>query len=87
MVVQNDNLAQPATVLVCLMTSDVDGFADSRLLVEPTTENGLRTASVVMTEKIYPVSRAKTQARIGRLSEPVMAQLNNRLAFVLGLGD
>jgi mRNA-degrading endonuclease toxin of MazEF toxin-antitoxin module len=69
------------------MTSDIDGFADSRLLVEPTTENGLRTASVVMTEKIYPVSRARAQAPIGRLSELVMAQLNNRLAFVLGLGD
>ncbi|WP_416173720.1 type II toxin-antitoxin system PemK/MazF family toxin [Brevundimonas sp.] len=84
-IVQNDDLIGPETILVCLMTSDINGVADSRLVVKPTPENGLRVTSVVMTEKIYPVMRARVARPIGRLLPAIMDQIDIRLSYVLGL--
>lgn len=86
-VIQNDRHSGPDTVLVCLLTSDIAGATESRLVVQPLPETGLREVSVVMTEKIYPISRARTSQPIGRLSAAVMEQVDIRLTFVLGLGD
>lgn len=65
----------------------MSGASDSRLIIPPTPENGLRASSVVMTEKIYPVPRAKAGPAIGRLLRTEMEQIGVRLAFILGLGD
>jgi mRNA-degrading endonuclease toxin of MazEF toxin-antitoxin module len=40
-----------------------------------------------MTEKIYPIPRAKAQTPVGRLSAAVMDEIDSRLTFVLGHAD
>lgn len=86
-VVQADALHDVGSSLVCLMTSDMDKTARQRLPLEPSARNGLRIASLVMTEKIHAVNHAKIGGVIGALSALEMRRLDRRLAFVLGLGD
>ncbi len=86
-VIQTDDL-ETATVLVCLITSDIiEAAAAFRLALEPTKANGLRKPSLVQADKIYPVPRRKCGAVIGALAAKDMSHLNILLAFVLGLGD
>lgn len=86
-VVQNDDLNSSDSVLVCLFSSDLEHANTARLVVEPTSENGLRQTSLLMTDKIYPIAVTKCGAPIGFLAASSMAEVDTRLVFVLGLGD
>ena len=59
----------------------------ARLVLEPTPENGLRQTSLLMTDKIHPIPVTKCGAPIGFLAASIMAEVDTRLMFVLGLGD
>ncbi|WAC60995.1 type II toxin-antitoxin system PemK/MazF family toxin [Brevundimonas sp. SL130] len=84
-VVQSD-LVQTGTVLVCLMTSDIDKSAAYRQLIQPEAANGLHKPSLIQADKIYPVPAARCGEVIGSLSSQETAVLNLHLMFVLGLG-
>ena len=86
-VIQNDVLQGVGSSLVCLLTSDVEKQARQRLLLDPNIRNGLRSPSLIMTEKIHAVSHSKIGATIGSLSALEMRRLDRQLTFVLGLGD
>lgn len=86
-VVQADALARSGTILVCLLTGDVEKTAPYRMLLQPTDKNGLRKPSLIQADKIYPVPIAKCGGVMGRLTEDEITELNLHLAFVLGLGD
>jgi len=85
-VVQNDAVTGPETILVCPLTSverDAEAF---RLTVLPAPENGLRVASQIMIDKVGPARHGNVRQHIGRLAPEIMEELDRRLAFVLGLG-
>jgi mRNA interferase MazF len=87
-IVQTDALpAAHASVVICQLTSEVGSTADFRVIVEPTTRNGLRARSGIMADKPVAVRRERIGVRIGRLDAPDVARLNVALAFVLGLAD
>ena len=84
-VVQAD-IVETGTVLVCLMTSDIDKTAPYRLALPPTPDNGLRKPSLIQADKIYrsPSPRCGEVHRPPRSNGTRHARLH--LLFVLGLG-
>lgn len=86
-VVQADaiNEAEPASVILSLVTSQLHEAPLLRLRVEPMPQNGLQRASDVMLDKLFTVPVAKVGAVIGHLSDQQLVTLNRQLAFVLGL--
>lgn len=85
LVVQNDEVDGVDTVLVCLLTSSREGLGSFRIMVDPDAENGLRSVSVVMLDKITMVRRLKCGPVIGRLNEAQMARVDSGLLVVFGL--
>lgn len=88
LVVQTDLLNDThASVLVCLITSDIVEAPLFRLLLEAKPENGLERPSQVMVDKIVALRRERIGKVIGTLDADTMLQVNRSLALVLGLGD
>ena len=85
-VMQSDELAASHTVLVCPFTSGLEFASPHRVVVEPAPENGLKSASVLMTEKLQAVRRTRCGDVIGRLGDADMNAVGTKLNFVLGLG-
>lgn len=84
-IVQSDWLMATESVLVALVTSALVN-ALYRLTIEP-SENGLKTPSQVMIDKIVAIPRKKCGSVIGRLNESERIALNHVLAVVLGIAD
>ena len=87
LVLQSDELLQSASVIVCPFTSGLEFASPHRVVLEAGTLNGLKSASVLMTEKIQAIRRDRCGDVIGRLSDSDIAAVETRLAFVLGLGS
>ena len=87
-VVQSDAFPpERDSVIVCQMTSALEDAPDFRVTVEPSPDNGLRTTSQIMADKPVTLRRRRIGARIGSLTRQQIGQLNNALAFVIGLAD
>ena len=84
-ILQDDAFDSTRSVTVCPLTSSETVLPPTRPTIEPSHENGLRTASWLMVDKITTVSRAKVQARIGRLSAEDVTQMNRSVFLFLGL--
>jgi mRNA interferase MazF len=85
-IVQNDAVAKFDSVILCPFSSLQADANAVRPTVQPTADNSLRVASAIMVEKIITAPRHRVGAVIGRLSDEDLADLDRRLAFVLGLG-
>lgn len=79
------NAAEPASVILALVTSHLREAPLLRLTIEPTPTNGLQRPSQVMVDKLFTVPTAKVGPVIGRLSDQELVMLNRQLAFVVGL--
>lgn len=86
LVVQSDqfNAAHPSVTILPL-TSELRGAALFRIDVAPSTGNGLRKPSQIMLDKVSTLAREKVSARIGRVDEQTLAQVNRSLMVWLGL--
>ncbi|HEY5793878.1 MAG TPA: type II toxin-antitoxin system PemK/MazF family toxin [Bosea sp. (in: a-proteobacteria)] len=84
-VIQNDVVSDTANVLVCPLTSTQGPFVMLRLAVQPSATNNLRRTSFVMLSNIVAAPREKCGPVIGSLSSDQMADVDIRLAFILGL--
>lgn len=85
-VVQADELGGTTnSILVCPMSSDVSEFHLIRPVVEPSTTNGLRLRSQIMTDKINALRRERIRQVIGSLDDEAKEQLDSALLTVLGL--
>ena len=85
-IVQSDAFPERHTsVVVCQITSDLVEAPDFRVTIEPSSENGLRLRSQVMTDKPVTIRRARIGRWIGSLGSEDVARLNVALAFVMGL--
>lgn len=84
-IIQSNQFETFFSATVCLFTSDPLDAALIRILIEPSTENGLFALSRLMVDKITTVPASKIGKRIGRLGKEDLVRLNRALAVFLGL--
>src|SRR5947209_2006316 len=75
-ILQSDLFSETASVTVVPSTPDPTEAPLFRLPVEPTMENGFRTVSSLMVDKITTVPRTNLGQCIGRLSEDDLVRVN-----------
>jgi len=75
------------SVIVCLLTSFDRHGVMTRVVVEPSSENGLRMNSYVMTDKLLTVRRGQLRVRAGELGEEVMHLVSRSLVLMLGIAN
>ena len=85
-IVQSD-LFNPthASLLVCLLTTELINAPLFRLPMVPTPANGLRETSQIMVDKLLALPRERIRERIGIADDETMLSLNRSLALMLGL--
>jgi mRNA interferase MazF len=85
LVVQADLFDGTSSITICAFTTDPTDAPLFRILVEPSTTNGLEASSRIMVDKITTVPRAKLGKRIGRLTDADMLRVSRALVVFLGL--
>jgi mRNA interferase MazF len=85
LIVQDDAFAERDSVTVCLITSDPTDLPVFRIPVVPTADNGLRTTSRLMVDKVTIVPRSCLRHCIGHLADDDVMRLNRSLLVFLGL--
>jgi mRNA interferase MazF len=87
LVVQSEVFSEISSVVVCLMTTDLEQLpSDLRLTVEPAGTNGLRERSQVMIDKLLTVPIGRVRGPIGSLTQHQMRAVSHGLTVLLGLG-
>jgi mRNA interferase MazF len=84
-VVQADDVGSRRTVIVCPLSSSVEEATTLRPVIKPTNENGLRSNSQIMTDKITAVRRDRVRSVLGRVEPTDLERLEQAILFVLGL--
>ena len=84
-IVQDDRFDATASLTLCVFTTDETEAPLFRLAVSPSDENGLRSASRLMVDKLTTVSKESLGNRIGRLEGDDMTRLNRAIMVFLGL--
>ncbi len=86
-VLQSDLLNDkgPSSFIVCPLTTTLSSQPDVRVMIEPSTRNGLREPSEAMVDKLIAASRQRLRTVIGHIDETVMRAIDRSLVLVLGL--
>ncbi len=84
-IIQDDRFDANDSLTVCPFTTDPTDSPIIRLLVQPSTANGLREPSRLMVDKISTVPRSKFGARLGALDAEDIVGLNRAILVFLGL--
>jgi mRNA interferase MazF len=86
-VIQSDKFDATSSITICPLTATFVPAAPARFTVAPSAENGLRSVSHVMADKISTLPKSKLGKRLGRLNSAEVALLNQTLALFLGLAE
>lgn len=82
-VIQNNRLqGKLESYVIALLTTFDDGTKVLRVVVQPTSENGLRQISRVMVDKLYSIPEHRIDQHIGRLDD-ISLQLVDRALYML----
>jgi mRNA interferase MazF len=85
-IVQSDLFkASHASLVVCLLTTEMVEAPLFRLTISPSPANGLREVSQIMTDKLLALPLDRIRERIGAADDETLLALNRALALVLGL--
>ena len=84
-VIQTDRVGITDTILVCLISSDLQDLPSIRIDVPATTGTGLERPSQIMVEKIFAVVKVKCRKRIGLIDAETQGVLNEALFMMIGL--
>ena len=84
-ILQDDRFYTTDSITICPLTSDPSDAPLFRLSVEPSEENGLRSMSRVIVDKISTVAKSKLGMRIGRLAQEDIVRLNRAVVVFLGI--
>jgi mRNA interferase MazF len=84
-IVQGDRFDATASVTICVFTTNQAEAPLFRLPVAGSDQNGLRSASWLMADKLTTVPRQRLGNRIGRLDDEDMMRLNRAVLVFLGL--
>lgn len=74
-----------ASLVVCLLTTDVQNAPLFRLDIDAGTETGLQAGSQIMVDKIVAIRRERLRDVVGRASAETMLRVDRSLALFLGL--
>ncbi|HTT84616.1 MAG TPA: type II toxin-antitoxin system PemK/MazF family toxin [Rhizomicrobium sp.] len=85
LIVQADHFAELPSVTILPLTSELRSEHLLRVTVEPNRQNGLRSPSQIMVDKLSTISRARTGKRIGHLDARTMQVVDGALAKFLAL--
>jgi len=86
-VIQDDRFDATASVTICGFTTVAVDAPLLRVAVAPSDANGLREPSWLMVDKVTTVPKVRLGARIGRLDDENIVQLNRALLVFLGLAS
>jgi len=87
-VVQSDLLSERSEgVILCPATSVLLDIESTRPTLRATSENGLRSDTQVMSDKIHTVNVRRIGQKIGRVSAEDLERIDFSLRLVLGLLD
>jgi len=88
LVVQSD-LFNPthSSIVICPITSHLVDAPLFRLPISPSRENGLKTESQIMVDKITAVRREHIAKKIGRINEAEATSVERALAIWLEIGQ
>ncbi len=84
-IVQDDRFDVTESITVCVFTTDETDAPLFRIPVSPRPENGLRTASRLMLDKLTTVNKSRFGDRVGHLDNAEMARLDQAILLFLGL--
>jgi mRNA interferase MazF len=84
-IVQDDRFDATGSITVCVFTTDATEADLFRVAVAPNQQNGLRSDSRLMVDKIVTVAKERLGTRIGRLDDEDMVRLNRAILVFLGL--
>jgi mRNA interferase MazF len=84
-ILQSDQFSETGSVTVVPSTTDQTEAPLFRLKVEQDAENGLRTTSRLMVDKITTIPKANLGQRIGRLSDDDLVRVNRAAVIFFGL--
>ncbi len=83
-ILQDDRFDATESVTVCPLTTDPTDALLLRVLIEPTTRNGLDEVSLVMADKITTVRKSRLGASLGSLDDEDMLLLSRAVLVFLG---
>ena len=84
-IVQEDRFDGTSSITLCAFTTDPTDAPLIRLLIAPSKQNGLRTASRLMIDKVTTVPKTRLGKRLGQLEDTDQLRVNRALMVFLGL--
>ena len=86
-IVQDNAFAHLPSITICPISSSFTHLPPSRIVLEPTAENGLLNRSAVLTDKITTLEQDRVGKHIGKLSDEDMSEIGLALSIFLGLAE
>jgi mRNA interferase MazF len=84
-IIQDDTLGETRSITLCALTSNDADSGVLRPVLIPSAENGLRTRSFAMVDKVTTVPKTKLGMRIGKISAADIRRVDRGLLVFLGL--
>lgn len=84
-ILQDNRFDQTDSITVCAFTTDPTDAPLFRLLIKPSSINGLRSDCRLMVDKVTTIPRAKLGSHVGDLADEDMLRLNRALLIFLGM--
>lgn len=86
-IVQDNHFDMTKSITVCGLSTDETEAPLFRLKISPNPQNGLRSVSSLMIDKINAVPRTKLGYFVGVLGAEDMTRLNRAIVTFLGLAE
>jgi mRNA interferase MazF len=84
-ILQDEAFDATSSVTICPLTTHHVEAPLIRLPIEPSEQNGLRSKSDAMIDKITTVSKKKLEHHVGKLSDEDIVRVNRAIVVFLGL--
>lgn len=85
LIIQSDYFDAHPSITVLPVTSDLRDTPLFRILVQPTTANGLQLVSQIMVDKAMTIAREKVGEKFGQLEPETLMEVDRCLALFLGI--
>jgi mRNA interferase MazF len=84
-ILQDDRFDATLSITVCGLTSNPTEAPLFRVPIAPSLQNGLKTESHLMVDKITTIRRDRFRQRVGKLDDTDVVRFNRAIMIFLGL--
>jgi mRNA interferase MazF len=84
-ILQDDRFDGTRSITICVFTTDRAAAPLFRIPIAPSTQNGLKSESVLMVDKITTVPKDKLGRCVGALEKDDIVRVNQAILIFLGL--